>query len=52
MNKLTLTIAAFLGLFYGAMAQLTATRGVGITINSVVMIGATNAAVVALQEIL
>lgn len=47
MKKLILTIIAFLGLFYGAMAQSTATHGVDITINSVVMIRATNAAAAA-----
>ncbi len=44
MKKLTLTIVAFLGLFAGAMAQSTATHQVDITINSVGMIRAVNAA--------
>lgn len=43
MKKLSFAIVAFLGLSVGAMAQSTATHGVDVTINSVVMIRATNA---------
>lgn len=43
MKKLVFSIAAFLGLGIGAMAQSTATHAVDVTINSVVMIRAINA---------
>lgn len=47
MKKLSFAIVAFLGVSVGAMAQSTATHGVDVTINSVVMIRATDAAATA-----
>lgn len=47
MKKLSFTVVAFFWLSVAVMAQSTATHGVDVTINSVVMIRATNAAAAA-----